>query len=191
MVENKKILIGTGIGILAIIAIIAVVLISGCFEEKQTPKDELLKLLAMPPEENYNASFHSWYAKSGGRDENTEAQIEVRNGKVVHYLYNYLYTDGGRSFSIQKEYFVDKGWITCKKQVSSGENEFKDDSLNCGEDYEEITEKYIKQIELNYIKTYELNITFEHKDNKDCFNTGTEFCFDKEKRFVYYGWGKM
>ena len=34
--ENKKILIGTGIGILAIIAIVAVVLISGCVEEKPT-----------------------------------------------------------------------------------------------------------------------------------------------------------
>ncbi|PKP60209.1 MAG: hypothetical protein CVT88_03645 [Candidatus Altiarchaeales archaeon HGW-Altiarchaeales-1] len=64
MKSNKKILIGTGIGILAVI-VVAVVLISGCFEEKQTPRDELLKLLVMPPEENYNAT-HIYNAGGSG-----------------------------------------------------------------------------------------------------------------------------
>jgi len=42
--ENKKILIGTGIGILAIIAIVAVVLISGCVEEKRITEEQAIAI---------------------------------------------------------------------------------------------------------------------------------------------------
>ncbi len=39
MMKNKKILLGAGIGILAVVMV--VVLIGGCIEEKPIPKEEL------------------------------------------------------------------------------------------------------------------------------------------------------
>ncbi|PKP57352.1 MAG: hypothetical protein CVT89_04635 [Candidatus Altiarchaeales archaeon HGW-Altiarchaeales-2] len=188
MKSNKKILIGTGIGILAVI-VVAVVLISGCFEEKQTPRDELLKLLVMPPEENYNAT-HIYNAGGSGAYTNINGKIVVVNSEVKYYIY----TSSNRATNTVEEYFFDKGWVNCRDEPGAGPTTRTETIyLNCSNDYEELTEEYQKNELVQIVssattvsKFYdaESNLTCFDVDMKDGGLWGHRICFDKKQHFI-------
>jgi len=199
MKTNKKILIRTGI-----LAITCFVLVSGCVEEKRPSKDELLKLLEMPSEQDYNASYF-FHAGGSGAHTGIDGEITVRNGKVKYYKY----VSSNRAHDLIKEYSSDKGWVNCRETALGGTGNVKlrTVELNCSDEYKELTDEYQKNKLILAVSSAQ-NVTqfYDTKENLICFNVNGNMyynyniCFDKEWRFVKWyirydrggqGWSKI
>jgi len=182
---NRKILI-------VFITLVAFVFLIGILFSNEglyfiSPKDELLKLLAIPAEKNYNASY-SFSAGGSGAYTNIQSYISVQNETVMYYKY----TSNNRATNTLKEYSSDKGWLNCKDAPGAGPTTRTETIyLNCSDDYKTMTEDYIKNKFFSEVSSTQ-NVTFFFNTNgNSCFHLKNlnsygnyNICFDRDKRLV-------
>ena len=94
-------------------------------EPEDSPRDELLKLLAMPSEKDYNASYET-SGGTAGLGAGSSERVYVQKGIVVHYVYGAESVSGATSwrYKEEKEYFHDKGWVTCMTKETKKQHLF-------------------------------------------------------------------
>ncbi|CEG12934.1 exported hypothetical protein [groundwater metagenome] len=206
MVINLNRIFTLAIGAIIIsVLLISGVFISGCVEEKRTSKDELLNLLEMPSEQDYNASYFDYISIRGtGTYMSINGEITVQNGNVKYYKY----MSNNRGQNLIKEYSSDKGWLNCKDAPGVDPTVRTETIyLNCSNEYKELTIEYQKnKLILDVSSAQNVTQFYDVKEDLICFSVNGNMyynyniCFDKEWRFVKWyiqyarvgrGWTKI